>query len=436
MKILVLSPYYFPYINPRAHRWTSIAEQWAKEGHEVHLICSKNKDYLSKHQLNQVHVHRTGFNSLKEILYYFSKNVNKRGEAGQKKQNAGKKGAFMQWLNDKILRNIYFPDDAFMWYFPARKTAQKLLKTIDFDLLISSSVPFTTHLVALNLKKKYPNLKWIADTGDPFAFQPLHPLNNYFLYGKWNRKLERKVVENADFVSLTNEGAVYLYQKLFPAESENFVKIPPVLRFDIDNSKEDLPEKEGKKKQLGTKKIRVGYFGSFFKNIREPRPVLYYFDQLLQQYPERGKTLELHFYGNIFENFLQDFAAFPRLKNIIIFHGMISSQQVTEEMQKMNILLNVGNSTTFQLASKSVDYMLSGKAIINFISHDADTFNAFFKDYNYFAAFHDKNWKDDLVKLNVFLTTFSNKKIRKEQVQKMTVAFRVENIAKQYLDLV
>jgi len=107
MKILLLSPYYYPYINPRAHRWTTIAEYCAKEGHEVHVICSTNKSYPANHELSKVYIHRTGFNSLKEILYHFSSNTIKRGEAGQKKHNVGKKGVFMQWLNDKILRKLF-----------------------------------------------------------------------------------------------------------------------------------------------------------------------------------------------------------------------------------------------------------------------------------------------------------------------------------------
>ena len=161
MKILILSPHYFPNINPRAHRWTSIAEHWAEQGHEVHVICSKNKNYPAEEDLHKVQVYRTGFNSPKEILYYFSNNEVKRGEAGQKKQNSGRKGALMQWFNDKILRNIYFPDDAFMWYRPAKKMMRKLLKAKDFDLLISSSVPFTTHLLT-DTQEGEILVRWIA----------------------------------------------------------------------------------------------------------------------------------------------------------------------------------------------------------------------------------------------------------------------------------
>ena len=432
MKILILSPHYFPYINPRAHRWTSIAEYWAKEGHEVHVICSKNKNRQKKEKLNEVHIHRTGFNSPKEVLYYFFTDEAKRGEAGQKKQNAGKKGALMQWVHDKILRNFYFPDDAFIWYYPAKKLMKKLLKEENFDLLISSSVPFTTHLVALNAKKNNPELKWIADTGDPFAFQPLHPMNNYFVFGKLNKKLERRVAESANFVTLTNEGARKLYSDIFPEELEKFVLIYPLCRSSVRENSATVGEAKGETR------LKIGYFGSFFKKIREPRPVLEFWSQFLEKYPSYYERLELHFYGNIFENFLVDFEAFPNLKKVLHFHGMLSSKKAAEEMQSMNILLNVGNATNFQLASKSVDYLMSRKPIINFVSIPDDTFSTFFKGYEFFEDFNVYEVGENLARLDKFIRKEYSKE-EKEKLDKLVseriLEFQVESISKKYLDL-
>lgn len=424
MKILILSPHYFPNINPRAHRWTSIAEHWAEQGHEVHLICSKNKDFLATQELNKVYVHRTGFNSLKEILYHFSKNESKRGEAGQKKINAGKKGALMQWFNDKVLRNLYFPDDAFMWYHPAKNKGKELLQSIDFDLMISSSVPFTTHLVALKLKKSYPNLKWIADTGDPFAFQALHPMNNYFLYGKLNKRLEKKVARAADYVTLTNEGAKKLYTDIFPKQKIKFKVIPPLYKSSISDNATTISPRM-------TYRVRIGYFGSFFKNIREPRPMLQFWTQFLEEHPELKSQIELHFYGNIFENFLQDFADFPSLQAHIFMHGMLSKEKAAEEMQQMDFLLNVGNATTFQLPSKSVDYLASGKPIINFCSIEEDTFYNFLSNKSLIINVFGKT--REIEKVRFFLRE------RKEisSIKKMNMQdFSPAEIANSYLNLV
>jgi hypothetical protein len=424
MKILILSPHYHPYIHPRAHRWTCISEQWAKEGHDVYVICSKSRNLPLRQVVNHVNILRTGFNSLQEVFYFFSKNEIKRGVAGQKRAHAGKKGILFQWINDKILKNLYFPDSAFLWYKPAKKKAEQLIQNNHFDLMVSSSVPFTTHLIALKLKSIYPHLKWIADTGDPFAFQPLHPLNNYFLYGKINRRLEKKVVENADFVAVTNKGAVNLYQEFFPAERKKIKVIPPLFKFE-----ESTPQiHTGSDVQLS---IKIGYFGSFFKNIREPRKMLQFWVYFLEEYSDYKTRLELHFYGNIFENFLLDFAAFPSLKKHIFIHGMLTKAAAAAEMQCMDFLLNVGNATTFQLPSKCVDYLASGKAIINFSSIRDDTFYEFIKGRS--RIINLTGTKKEINKLFFFLESKDNRVAQKKRDMK---DFSPERIAKTYLDLV
>lgn len=425
MKILILCPYYFPNINPRAHRWTSIAEYWAAEGHDIHLVTSLHNSYPQKHILKEVNIHRTGFNSLKDILYYFSKSTPKRGEAQQSQKHAGQKGAFLQKVNDKVLRKIYFPDDAFTWYFPARRIAKQLICTHDFDLLISVSVPFTTHLVALSLKKQNSDLKWIADTGDPFAFQPLHPLNNYFLYGKWNRKLEQKVAENANFITLTNEGAKKLYQHKIPKQKQKYKVIPPL--YQTKNHRNQVISIKNHTQSV----IRLGYFGSFFKNIREPRPMLEFWVQFLEKQPEYKSRLELHFYGNIFENFLQDFIDLPSLQSHVFIHGLLSKEKAEQEMQRMDFLLNVGNATTFQLPSKSVDYLASGKPIINFCSEEEDTFYDFLK--NKALIINVLNKEKGREKVRDFLKVYTEKRNIKEVDM---LEFSATTIAKSYLNLV
>ena len=335
----------------------------------MRVVTAKNRNRVSGKTLNGVRVISTGYNSLKNVFYHLKKDAVKRGEARQE----GKSGSgFLQKFNDIFIRNFYFPDDAFMWYLPAKKAAEKLLSAQKYDLVVSSALPFTAHLVMLSLRKKYPQPTWIADTGDPFAFQPLHPMNNYFLYGKLNRHLEKKVAEAADFVTLTNEGARKLYAEKFPEQEQKFRVIPPLLR--TSARQPVLPEPRSRKDV-----IMLGYFGSFFRGIREPKPMLAFFAAFLQEYPELKDKIELHFYGNIFENFLPDFTAYPNLKSHIFMHGMIASERVQTEMQRMDFLLNAGNATDFQLPSKSVDYLVSGRPVINFCSIERDTFAEFLK---------------------------------------------------------
>ena len=420
MKILILAPYYFPYINPRAHRWTSIAEYWAMQGHEVHVITSKNKNYPSEYQQNGVNITRNGFNSLKEILYYYSNTV-KRGETNQKKENNESRGVFLQKIHDNILRNIYFPDDSFTWYLPALSAAKKLLQQRDFSMLITSSLPFTSHLVGLHLKKKFPELKWIADTGDPFAFQPLHPLNNNFLYGRLNVRVERQVAQHADVVSLTNEGAVRLYRGKFPAHVNKFVFIPPILKKMVSTNSTIFPISGN---------LKFGYFGSFFRKVREPKRLLDFIQTLHRAYPLLMKDAEWHFYGNIFENFLREFTDLAGGNIKLKLHGLITRERVEEEMQRMNFLMNVGNATEHQLPSKSTDYLASGKPIINLTLSRKDTFAEFLENYPLIFNVIEGKVSKELIE---FLDKNKDEKVNDEEILLKCKPYRVENIAEEYI---
>ncbi|MBK6620793.1 MAG: hypothetical protein IPG32_07935 [Saprospirales bacterium] len=92
MRIILLTPYYFPYNNPRAHRWTEIAREWAKRGWEVHVVCSRNREGSAYGAHPEgVWVHPVGFNSLKELVYHWFPGMRKKGRSpgGASKRQQG-----------------------------------------------------------------------------------------------------------------------------------------------------------------------------------------------------------------------------------------------------------------------------------------------------------------------------------------------------------
>jgi glycosyltransferase involved in cell wall biosynthesis len=434
VRILLISPYYFPNINPRAHRWTSIAEEWAKNGHEIHVICSKRNDFPKTSILNGVNIHRTGYNSLKEVFYNFFRVKKRRGEPQINNPKPLKRSRLMTllvWFNEVFWKKIYFPDDACVWYFPARRKAIQLLNQYPFDALISISLPFTTHLVGLHCKNKFPELQWLIDNGDPFSLQFNHPLNNHFLYKRLNIRLEKKIFERADSISVTTEGTKKLYGKYFPEVEQKITVIPPLL-------------KQGFKKNpefhlnLDTSKIHIGYFGSFFKKVREPDSFLELLRRIFKEYPEFKTRIAVHFFGEVFEHFLKTFEKYDDLKENIHLHGLISRDDVPEAMSKMNFLLNISNNSDFQLPSKSVDYMATGKPIVNIHSIENDMFKMFCEAYPTILNLKISNstrLTEHTQGFVNFIKKIGIKKIGRKEMEGLLKEFRQENIASNYLNL-
>jgi len=60
-------------------------------------------------------------------------------------------------------------------------------------------------------------------------------------------------------------------------------------------------------------------------------------------------------------------------------HGFQSRETARQAMTRMDVLVNVGNSTTWQLPSKVVEYYASGKPVLHLAVVKGDAFEQFFE---------------------------------------------------------
>lgn len=366
MRILVITAWYYPFIHPRAHRWTCLAEYWAAQGHEVHVVCARRRDAPAEALANGVRVHRTGFDSLKEIFYYWSGSTTGRGRIGAEVRRPGPLERLLVWAYRFFWKNLFFPDDACLWYFPARRRVRTLLQACDFDAVVSVSLPFTEHLVGRHAKRRFPGVRWLADIGDPFTLQA-QPPNNTFLYGRISRQLELAVLENADSVVVTNAGAARAYREAFGAAAEHLAVIPPVWRRPSPAPADTAPVATG---------FRMGYFGALYAPVRTPDAFLDLLYQTRVLRPDVFARLHVHFYGEIFPEFFEKLNHAPGLH----LHGLRSREEAWAAMLDVDALLNIGNNTAYQLPSKVVDYLASGKPVVHLSYVDEDPFLDFWGD--------------------------------------------------------
>jgi hypothetical protein len=396
LRVLILTAWYHPLIHPRAHRWTSLAEHWAAQGHEVHVLCALRRDCPDESVLNGVRVHRAGFDSLKEVVYFWSAMDTGRGRvgAGVRKPGCLERVAFR--LYQTIWKNLYFPDDACLWYFPARRKLRSLLKSVSFDAVVSVSLPFTGHLLGWAAKRQKPELHWLVDIGDPFTIQP-KPLNNALLYGRLSRRLERQMLENADAVVVTNAGAVQAYREQFGEVAGKMQVAPPLWRPQplpkmsegpaIENGKNcgsgcqiALSWNQPITRELPPPPVRagleVGYFGALYAPTRTPNAFLDLLKKTHATRPELYKRLTIHFFGEVFPEFYEALSRTPGIQ----MHGLRSRAETQDAMQQMDFLLHIGNTTTYQLPSKVVDYLAAGKPVVHLSYVERDPFVEFWGD--------------------------------------------------------
>ena len=430
MNILIICYCYPPDLGPRASRWSAIGEYWGKQGHQVHVISGGYLGALSEEDLNGVHVHRVGGAISNKFSKWFKKETPQSTDedirASDKepfgKNKYGGVRSFIKAIHDLTWKKIYWPESNCLWFFPARVKALKLVEEIQFNAIISTSTPYTGHLVGKAVKKSCLDVPWIVDIGDPFSFgQPRW--NNIGMYKGLNHRSEEKVLHLADSISVTVESCKKAYGKMFPGIEGKITVIPPLFSGVIYSHKNKPEARKGR---------RLVFTGSLYKEIRNPAYLLSLLTGVYEKFPET----EVHFYGHLndcadlFKPYLRKYP-----KNVFI-HGLVSRERAADALEQADILINIANRTRHQLPSKLVDYMASGKPILNIVSIEDDNSMLFLQSYPLTATFMENSEgvnKGDAVKIYDFIEKLTM--LPYPTIKHLLEAFQVPAVEAQYSKL-
>lgn len=381
MRLLIISFSYAPRANPRATRWTTLAEDFAHTGHSVLVITSWQKGLPEQETVNGVQIYRVGT----QFLEYLRRKISSSRPKGRDKAVAGPadpagatvKGGMilrlLKMLNQNLWRKLWWPDSTCVWLRPALNIARRLLAEQPADVVISVSPTFSAvvagHLLARDRQRCR---RWIIDLGDPFSFMEQAAPNNVLLYGGLNRWFEKRAFLRADGISVTTAGTREIYARLYPACAGKITVIPPLL------SPPPEPRASGPffRNPAAT---RLVFIGTLYRHLRRPDYLLQLFSAMLQGRPEF--KAELHLIGDTHEC-RESLASYQQyLGKNLVMHGPVDRSEAAQAMTEADILINLGNETAFQLPSKLVEYAATGKRIINISSLASDSSTDFLQNY-------------------------------------------------------
>lgn len=375
MRFLVLAYSYQPFTNPRAIRWTALAEHWAASGYDVDVVCGWKPGLLRKQTLQGVRVHRVGGSLSERIRSRMrpQRDSGKMETAGPRPQSNRLIRKLAKTCHDLTWKKLYWPDAYCLWYAAALRASRQLLETRKYDALLSVSIPFTSHLVAHQLRKSLRGAAWLADVGDPFSFSSATPPNNTSIYHRTNVAWEGKVFRATDHISVTSDQTADRYRQMYPDCASKLVVIPPLVSDSIE------PVAPGPHWKTTDRSIRLVFTGTLYRAIRNPQFLFDVFERLLRT--PLGSRLELHLYGlvNDCRDLVERYQT--RLGEHLHVHGPVSVKKSREAIADADVLINLGNRTECQLPSKIVEYAATGKPILNISSIAADSSAIFLKDY-------------------------------------------------------
>ncbi len=439
MRILLICYSFPPAATPRAIRFGALAEFWASQGHQVDVICGWKPGQKRREIRDSLRVFRVGGNLSERLRRWL-----RRSEIGSQPAissleetatPANRRHRTLNWqrpvrvCHDLTWKQLYWPDSNRLWLRPAVRAARERLDSQTYDAVISVSLPFTSHLVANRVHNEMRGATWIVDSGDPFSFLDRCRPNNWRLYHRRNVAWERKVFEAAAAVSVTCEQTAVKYRESFPEIAGKIHVIPPMTVIDAE------PQAEPRQVTDNDRPLRLVYTGTLYREIRNPSFLFALFAELIKSTP--GRRLELHLYGlvhdcaDIVEDYRRKFAG------QLYVHGPVSPREARRAMRQADVLINLGNSTSYQLPSKVVDYVATGTPILNLVPIEDDSSARFLKSYPRGLTIRESGTQvseDQLQRVERFID--SPPTIGRDELAEWIAPFSIERVSGDYLKLI
>ena len=364
-KILIITYYWPPAGGPGVQRWLKFVKYLPEFGWEPTVFIPENPSYpivddtLEKDVSINLEIIKTKIWEPYQIAEFFGKD-NKKFKAGQ--FDVGKNQSLKSRLSIWVRGNFFIPDARVFWVNPSVTYLKKYLKENHFDALVTTGPPHSVHLIGLNLKKEFPNLKWIADFRDPWTeISYYQHLKLTKFADQKHRNLEQKVFENADITLATS----YADAENFKKKGANAVCITN--GFDVENQESRTENREP------STQFTLSYLG-VLEQLRNPEVLWRVLNDLMKENEDFRKNFILKFVGRIDDRILDEITN-SELNDSVKNLGYLSHSEANLEMQNSDLLLITNFSEDKSkgiIPGKIFEYLATKKQIISFGPKESD----------------------------------------------------------------
>lgn len=347
MKVLIITYYWPPAGGSGVQRWLKFVKYLQDFGIEPIVFTIDNPNY-AKEDVSLMNEIPKNISVLKNPIFeptdlFFWK------QKGFKKEDVS--NSVNNGLMSFIRGNFFIPDPKIFWVNSSVKFLQNYLNNHPIDLIISTGPPHSMHLIAMQLKKKN-NIKWIADFRDPWTDLYYNNAFNQLSFAKnMNKKLEKKVLENADCI-LTVSNSL----------KKDFEKIAKRVEVITNGFDEEVNQNHD---AILDSKFTISYIGLLPKQSN-PITLFKVLRTICENDAAFKNDVKLIFVGDISED-VKSAVNENKLTDISEFNGYVSHSEAIEYQKKSQVLLllipKVKNSAGI-LTGKLFEYLTSKRPIL------------------------------------------------------------------------
>ena len=256
-------------------------------------------------------------------------------------------------LEGFFLRREPFPDPRSGWLWLAERKVLSLLRRHSFDLMISRAQPYTSHLLGLLVKKRYPNLPWVSYFSDPWGDNPYVAEPSPKVLAA-----EEEVLRKSSQVVVVSDLMRDSLAARYPREAQKIGVIPHL--YDpswLNRISRELEPKEPI--EQGSHPLVLTYAGNFYGK-RSPEALF----RVLEDRAEaiRGR-LRVRFVGKMSSTFAERGKALFPLVEVLGIKSYQETNQILRASQGL-LLMDAPLEKSVFLPSKLVDYLALGKPLV------------------------------------------------------------------------
>ncbi|MCO4806388.1 MAG: glycosyltransferase [Flavobacteriales bacterium] len=355
-RIMIVSYYWPPFGGTGVHRILKMCRYLSEQGHEIVVLTTKTafSHVVDERLLDEVPegvtVYRT--NILEPTSFIKSSLKTSKSKVTTdvfQKDVTGFKARLAKWVR----LNIFVPDAKIGWYPFAVREGKRIIKKHKPDVILSTSPPPTTSLVAMKLAR-WSGIKWLADFRDPwteiFYFDTAKRLG---YSDRINRRMEKNVLETCDHLTAVNDG-------FFP--HLDLKSKTTILPNGFDNA-------ELGKDVAGLGDKNEGFSIRYMGTMRVNDFVPVFFDlmnELIAENPELKDALRLEFYGSVAEEISSYYSRTPVEKNIRTF-DYVPREEVSNLLLTASVQLLIIGKSRMQdqiFTTKLFEYIRTGKPVL------------------------------------------------------------------------
>jgi glycosyltransferase involved in cell wall biosynthesis len=250
---------------------------------------------------------------------------------------------------------LHIPDQFIGWFPFALRKGLHIIRNQKVDVIFSTSLPNTCHLVGYALKLR-TGLPWVAD------FRDLWTQSTYVSFPRLvlgvENKMEAAVMRAADRITTINDPIRQDIQRKYSKQpAEKFITIPH--GFDP----EDFVDSNSTKK-ASCNRFTLTYTGSLYGR-RKIDTFAYAIKELIDEDSSINEKLNIRFVGNVLP--ARTLCKQLGLDRVMIFSDMVTHQEARDYLSASDVLLFVlGTGDLDEKAStgKLFEYLAIGKPVL------------------------------------------------------------------------